>query len=98
MSKKKYFPNNWQAYKDADDEMFISHTFDDLMDWKVANWELPDSVCCLIRVQDVETHKVTEYVHQSKGSAYKHLKRLMNTPKIDITVCDHNSVQNYTDA
>ena len=63
MSKKKpYYPNNWQAFKDAPDEMFCDHTFDELMDWKVAGWELPSSVYCIIRTMDVNTKKVKEYV------------------------------------
>ena len=42
--KKKYFPNNWSEYKNAPDEMFLDHTFQELLDWKVLGWELPSSV------------------------------------------------------
>ena len=47
MSKKRKpdFPNNWQEYKDCDDDVFIPHTYEELMSWKVANWELPSSIC-----------------------------------------------------
>ena len=31
----KYYPNNWQEYKDAPDEMFERHTFEEIMSWKV---------------------------------------------------------------
>ena len=58
MSKKKYYPNNWRAYKEAPDDAFLPHTFDELMDWKVAGWELPSSVCCIIRETDPITKKV----------------------------------------
>ena len=44
----KEFPNNWKAYKDAPDDMFEPHTFEEVMDWKVAGWELPSSGNCLI--------------------------------------------------
>ena len=58
MSGKPYFPNNWQEYKDAPDEMFQPHTFDEIMNWKVAGWELPSSVSCIIRVHNNKTGKV----------------------------------------
>ena len=44
MSGKPYYPNNWEAYKEAPDEMFEPHTFEEVMSWKVAGWELPSSV------------------------------------------------------
>ena len=56
--KKRYYPNNWQEYKDSDDDMFDTHTFEELMTWKVGGWELPSSVACIIRVSDVNTGKV----------------------------------------
>ena len=53
----KYYPNNWEHYKDAPDEMFEPHTFEEVMSWKVAGWELPSSVCCIIRAETVSyTH------------------------------------------
>ena len=58
MAKKEYMPNNWQEYKDAPDDAFIPHTFEEIMSWKVSGWELPSSVWCVIRVTYVETKKV----------------------------------------
>jgi hypothetical protein len=92
MAKKDYLPNNWQEYKDAPDEMFIPHTFEELMDWKVANWELPSSVCCIIRVSDLKTKKVKEYVYQKRGAAEQKVSILMNTPDIEFTVVDHAKI------
>ena len=63
MSKKKkpYYPNNWQAYKDAPDDVWKDPPrFDELMDWKVGGWELPSSVYCILRTMDVNTKKVKE--------------------------------------
>jgi hypothetical protein len=60
--KKPYLPNNWDEYKNADDDAFIPHTFDEIMSWKVAGWELPASVVCIIRKTDIETKKTVEYV------------------------------------
>ena len=93
MAKKKdYLPNNWQEYKDADDDMFIPHTFEELMSWKVTNWELPSSVCCVIRVTDINTKKVTEQVYQKRSAAQQRMQQLINEPGIEITVCDHQSI------
>ena len=89
---KEYFPNNWQEYKDLDDSHFIPHTFEEIMSWKVGGWELPSSVCCLIRAQHVKTCKVTEYVYQKHGAAQRKVDQLMRTPDIEFTVVDHESI------
>ena len=88
MTKKKpYLPNNWQAYKDADDKFFslggnIHHTFKDVMDWKVGGWELPSSVCCIIRETDPKTKKF----------AIRKIHDLMDNGK-EFTICDEEQVQ-----
>ena len=94
--KDKYFPNNWQEYKDANDDMFIPHTFEELMSWKLANWELPSSVCCVIRVSDINTKKVKEYVYQKRSAAQAKVNALINTPDIEFTVVDHESIHFLT--
>lgn len=92
MGKKEYYPNNWQQYKDADDSNFIPHTFQEVMDWKVAGWELPASVACLIRVTDLNTKKTTEHVYQKVSAARNKVRDLMYTPNIEFVVCDHQQV------
>jgi len=87
MSGRKYFPNNWQKFKDAPDELFVPHMFCEVMDWKVAAWELPSNVCCLIREENLETKKVKEYVYQRAGAAEKKVAQLMKTDGIEFTVC-----------
>jgi hypothetical protein len=57
MAKKKYFPNNWDAYNEVDPEMFEDLPFDQFMDWKVGGWELPSSVSCIIREKNLRTGK-----------------------------------------
>ena len=47
--KKPYHPNNWKMFKDAPDEAFVDTLFVEVMDWKVAGWELPADVACMIR-------------------------------------------------
>ena len=87
MSGRKYFPNNWQKFKDAPDEMFVPHMFVEVMDWKVAAWELPSNVCCMIREEDLETKKVKEYVYQRRGAAERKVAQLMKKDGIEFTVC-----------
>lgn len=94
MSGKKgdYFPNNWQEYKDADDSDFISHTFEEVMTWKVGNWEIPGSVECIIRVRDLEKNKVTEHVYQRRDAAQRKVNNLISTPGIEFTVCTEDHI------
>tara|TARA_B100000035_G_scaffold34347_1_gene26040 strand:- start:301 stop:633 length:333 start_codon:yes stop_codon:yes gene_type:complete len=87
MSGRKYFPNNWQKFKDAPDELFMPHTYDEIMDYKIAAWELPSNVCCVIRESDLETKKVKEYVYQRKSAAENKVKQLMHKDGIEFTVC-----------
>lgn len=89
---KKYFPNNWKSYKDAPDDMFETHTFEEVMTWKVANWELPDSVCCLLRIRDFKTGKVEEHVYQREGAAKRKVRQLMHTPDLEFTICNHDAI------
>ena len=95
--KKKYFPNNWQRYKDADDSFFslggnVYHTFEDIMDWKVGGWELPSSVCCIIRVEDTKTRKVREHVYSRPNDAVKFCNKLMEAGHT-FTIVDEDQVQ-----
>ena len=87
MSGRKYFPNNWQKFKDAPDEMFVPHMFVEVMDWKVAAWELPSNICCMIREENLETKKVKEYVYQRHAAAEKKVAQLMKKDGIEFTVC-----------
>ena len=41
----KYFPNNWEAIKDAPEEYFEPCTWEDFEEWKLSGWDLPSSVC-----------------------------------------------------
>lgn len=96
--KKDYFPNNWKEYKDADDSNFIPHTFEEIMSWKVAGWELPSSVCCIIRVTDIKTKKVKELVYQKPSAAQRMAEQLLSTPDIEFTVVDHESIHHLSPA
>ena len=90
--KKPYYDNNWQEYKDAPDDLFERHTFEEVMHWKVGGWELPSSVCCVIRATDLDTHKVTEYVYRKHSAAQNKVNELINTRNVEFVVCDHESI------
>jgi HD-like signal output (HDOD) protein len=96
MAKKDYYPNNWQEYKDADDDNFIPHTFEEIMSWKVQGWELPSSVCCVIRITNINTKKVKEVVYQQRSAAQRKVEELISTPDIEFTVCDHESIHHLS--
>ena len=93
MTKKKpYLPNNWLEYKNAPDELFLQHTYDEFMDWKVAGWALPSSVSCILRVTDVNTKKVKEYTYQRRHAAEKKVKQLMKSSDKEFTICDSENI------
>ena len=93
MTKKKpYYHNNWRQYKDADDSFFFQHSFDEFMNWKVHQWELPSSVCCIIRESDPKTKKVKEHVYSKQSFAIKKIHSLMDQGK-EFTICDEAQIQ-----
>tara|TARA_R100000458_G_scaffold38709_1_gene36200 strand:- start:291 stop:542 length:252 start_codon:yes stop_codon:yes gene_type:complete len=75
--------------------MFIPHTFDEFMNWKVEGWELPTSVCCIIRETDQETKEVKEHVYSKRSYAMKKIHSLMEDGK-EFTICDDSQVQHMT--
>lgn len=90
--KKEYYDNNWQQYKDAPDDFFVPHTYEEVMSWKVAGWELPSSVCCIIRVTDIPSKKTKEYVYRKPSAATRKVQQLLNTPDVEFSVADHESI------
>ena len=92
MSKKKpYYHNNWSKLKDAPAELFDSIEFDEFMEWKIGGWELPSSVCCIIRESDPKTKKVKEHVYSKPHYAVKKINSLMDKGR-EFTVCDEANV------
>ena len=92
MAKKKYFPNNWKAYKDSPDAFFLPLEFDEFMDWKINGWEIPSSIACIIREQDVKTGKVTEHVYSRLSNANKRANKIMKEGKSEFLVCTHDDI------
>jgi len=85
----KYYPNNWQKYKDAPDDVFYTPTYEEFEEWKLAGWELPDSVICIIRAE--EKGKIKEYTYQRKCYAEDRVKQLMKDG-YSFTVVDNDAI------
>ena len=93
MAKNKgYFPNNWQAFKDQPEQFFLPLDFEDFMDWKINGWEIPSSVACIIREQDIKTGKVTEHVYSRLSNANKRANKIMKEGKSEFLVCTHDDI------
>ena len=89
--KQRYFHNNWRQYKNSPDDFFYGHSFKDFMNWKVAGWELPSSVCCIIRETDTKTKKVKEHVYSKRSYAIKKVEDLIQQQK-EFTIVDEYEV------
>ena len=93
MTKSKYFPNNWKAYKESPDQFFIPLTYNDFFNWKVMGWALPSSIDCIIREET--DGKITEKVYSQSKAARKYLETAMQTknPKTVFTIVNDDAVQ-----
>jgi len=93
MTKSKYFPNNWKAYKESPDQFFIPLTYNDFFNWKVMGWALPSSIDCIIREET--DGKITEKVYSQSKAARKYLETAMQTknPKTTYTIVNQEAVQ-----
>ena len=90
--KKPYFPSNWKMYKDAPDDAFHQHTFEEVMEWKVAGWELPSDIACIIRATHLDTRKTKEFVYKRQHAAEQKVLDLMDAKTHEFTVCTHDSI------
>ena len=89
----KYYPNNWEAIKEAPDEYFEPCTWQDFEEWKLSGWDLPSSVSCIIRAHNKDTGKVYEHTYrQAKRAKQRLLKYMDADDQYEITICDHNTI------
>ena len=84
---KKYFPNKWRKYKDIPAKNFQALPYDDVMEWKVAGWELPMDVACVIRAKNLKSHKVTEHVYKRMSAAENKIRQYMVYKTHELIVC-----------
>lgn len=82
--KKKYFPNNWQQYKDLDEKHIVQHKFEDVMECKELGL-LDDTHYALLRTRDIVTGKVKEKAYKSKRYALIALTNAVLSMRYEIT-------------
>ena len=87
----KYFPNNWQAIKDADPAYFPTLPFEQFIEWK-ENYQLPSSVYCLIREMNPKSKNVTEHTFTSERAAKQKFLKLMDQGQ-EFLVCHHGAIE-----
>ena len=90
MNKKKYYPNNWDLVNSAPADFFPRISYEEFMDWKVMGWEIPSSVCCIMRAEDRVTGKISEHVYSKPGAAKNKIEKLL--PTSNVTVAEHEAV------
>ena len=90
--KKKYFPNNVRRIQSAPDEIFEQHEFEEIMDWRVCSWELPDNIAAVIRCENSKTGKIKEFVYQQQKSATNKLAALTADPNNTVTIATQDAV------
>ena len=84
--KKKYFPNNIDALTEAPSEYFEPCMYEHFMDWKIAGWELPSSVNCIIR-ETTDKGKVKEYIYERELAAKNKARAIMDVGESEFVVC-----------
>ena len=90
--KKPYHHNNVDAIQGCPHEWFEAIPFDQFLDWRVYYHELPSSVACIIREQNVSTGKVKEYTYSRAGDAKNKCRAIMDIGESEFTVCTPEAV------
>ena len=90
--KKSYFPNNIKAIQDAPSEVFESIEYDEFFEWRVGGWEIPSSVMCIIREQNVTTGKVKEHIYKQRTAAERKIRDLMHQENTELTIATEDAV------
>ena len=83
---QRYFPNNWRAVRDLPDKYLPSLSFEELQEWKVYGYQIPDSVYAIIRIRDNNTGTYKEQYYNTELGAKNCIARNMHDNK-DITMC-----------
>ena len=59
------------------EEFLHTPTWEEFEDWKLRGWEIPSSVCCIIRAE-TSKGKVKEYVYQKQHAAENRVRQLVS--------------------
>ncbi len=88
----KYFPNKWRRYKDIPADKFEPLYYEDVMEWKVAGWELPPDVVCVIRARNLETSSIEEHVYKRQHSAEAKIRNYMTYKSHELVICSEDAL------
>ena len=92
MRGKKEFPNNFERIRKADSRHFEAVTWEEFYEWRLCQWELPSSICCILRAEHKETGKITEHVYQRPSAVAKRLKAYDKQGTHDVILASHEFV------
>tara|TARA_B100000902_G_C27136535_1_gene826348 strand:- start:156 stop:458 length:303 start_codon:yes stop_codon:yes gene_type:complete len=92
MSKRKYYPNKWKQVNAIPSKYFDSIEFEDLMDFKIGGYELPEDVVCLLRERNLKTNKVSEYTYLQMSAARRRTHKIIKQGDSELTICTHSQV------
>jgi HD-like signal output (HDOD) protein len=90
----KYYPNNWEAWNDMPEDYLATPTWEEFEDWKLRGWELPSSVCCIIRAE-TDKGKVKEYVYQKAHAAENRIQQLI-AEGATFTICTEDELRHIS--
>ena len=57
------------------------------MEWKVAGWELPPDIACVIRARSLETNKIKEHVYKRMSAAESKIRQYMTYKSHELVIC-----------
>jgi len=87
MSKRKYYPNKWKQVNAIPSKYFDSIEFEDLMDFKIGGYELPEGVVCLLRERNL-----SEYTYMQMSAAKRRTNKIIKQGDSELTICTHSQV------
>lgn len=88
----KYYPNNWEIIRDAPDEIFEPCTWEDFESWRIGGWEIPSSVICIMRAENIRTGKITEHTYQQPKAAHKRLLKYMQSGEYEVVIANAEAI------
>ena len=87
----KTFANNWQYYKDLNDEYFGTPTYQEVM-LDSALWQIASSHTCVLRVENKRTGLIKEYSYKTDFGAANKIIELADDYENVITVADNETI------
>ena len=90
--RRKEYPNNWKAIKDAPTEYFEGCSWEEFEIFKLNGWEIPSSHECIIRAEHKDTGKITEHSYRRASAAQDRLLKYLRDGKHILTVCNSDAI------